>query len=247
MVWLWRAYVLSEVHRSPQGPYLEVSHLFPEEVFAYVTLKGFEDVGPYGLARFLAARGNAGVRVHRLDQVHSGRVATIEEAPCPADALVSLEAGEAVRVVAADCVPILLAARDGTSVAAVHAGWKGTLARIVESTVKRIREHDAGSLVAYLGPCIGPCCYAVERDRHALFREAFRGWVEDPGDRPVLDLRDLNVRLLLAAGVAPECIHVEERCTACGDGLCCSYRRDGERAGRMAALIGRTRHVYASA
>jgi YfiH family protein len=187
------------------------------------------------------------VRVHRLDQVHSGRVATIEEAPCPADALVSLQAGEAVRVVAADCVPILLAERDGTSVAAVHAGWKGTIAKIAESAVKRMREHHSGSLVAYLGPSIGPCCYAVERDRHALFKEAFPEWVEDSGDRPVLDLRDLNVRLLLAAGVARTNIYMEERCTVCCDGLCCSYRRDRERAGRMAALIGRMRYVHASA
>jgi YfiH family protein len=231
--------VLSEVRRSPQGPYLDVSHLFPEDVFAYVTLRGFEDVGPFGLARVLAARGNEGVRVHRLDQVHSGRVATVKEAPCPADALLSSKPGEAVRVVAADCVPVLLAQRDGPGVAAVHAGWKGTLARIVESAAERLRERCSGNLVAYVGPSIGPCCYTVERDRHTLFAKAFPTWAGEAGDRPALDLGGINVRLLLSAGVEPACIHVEERCTACGDGLCCSYRRDGERAGRMAALIGR--------
>ena len=224
-----------------------MSHLFPEDVFAYLTLRGFEDVGPFGLARFLAARGNAGVRVHRLEQVHSGRVATVIEAPCPADALVSLEPGEAVRVVAADCVPVLLAQHDGPAVAAVHAGWKGTMARIVESAAERLRERYSGSLVAYVGPSIGACCYTVDRDRHTLFAKAFPGWVGEAGDRPALDLGDITVRLLLAAGVEPATIHVEERCTACTDGLCCSYRRDGERAGRMAALIGRTRHVHASA
>lgn|GEM_PF-673673 len=231
--------MLSEVHRSPQGPYLDLSHLFPKDVFAYVTLRGFVDVGPFGLARFLAARGHAGVRVHRLDQVHSGRVATVEEAPCPADALVSLEPGEAVRVVAADCVPVLLAQRDGPAVAAVHAGWKGTVARIVERAAECLREHYSGSLVAYVGPSVGPCCYTVDRDRHILFAKTFPGWVGEAGDKPALDLGDLNTRLLLAAGVEPTSIHIEERCTACSDGLCCSYRRDGERAGRMAALIGR--------
>lgn len=231
--------MLSEVHRSPQGPYLELSHLFPKDVFAYVTLRGFEDVGPFGLARFLAARGNEGVRVHRLDQVHSGRVVAVEDAPCQADAIVSRHGGAAVRVVAADCVPILLAQRDGAGVAAVHAGWKGTLARIVESAAQRLREEYTGSLTAYVGPSIGPCCYNVDGDRHTLFEKAFPGWVGAAGDRPALDLGDLNVRLLLSAGVERAKIHVEERCTACSDGLCCSYRRDGERAGRMAALIGR--------
>jgi polyphenol oxidase len=231
--------VLTEVRRSLQGPYLDLSSLFQEDVFAYVTLRGFEDVGPHGLARFLAARGNVGVRVHRLNQVHSGCVATIEEAPCAADALVSHQRGEAVRVVAADCVPVLLAQRDGPAVAAIHAGWKGTVARIVESAAERLREGYSGSLVAYVGPSIGACCYTVDHDRHALFEKAFPGWVTEAGDRPALDLADLNVRLLLAAGVEPSSIHVEERCTACSDGLCCSYRRDGERAGRMAALIGR--------
>jgi hypothetical protein len=121
------------------------------------------------------------------------------------------------------------------------------MARIAESAVEHLRERYGGSLVAYVGPSIGPCCYAVDRDRHTLFAKAFPGWVGEAGDRPVLSLGDLNVRLLLSAGVEPAGIHVEERCTACTDGLCCSYRRDGERAGRMAALIGRTRHVHASA
>lgn len=231
--------MLSEVRHSPAGPYLDLSPLFPEPVFAYVTLRGFRDVGPVGLARFLAARGEEGVRVHRVEQVHSGRVASIEEAPCAADALVSREAGEAVRVVAADCVPILLAQRDGPGVAAVHAGWKGTLARIARAAAHSL--GGARELVAYLGPCIGACCYTVDTERYLRFDEAFPGWLPPAGPRPSLDLRGLNVKLLEEAGVEPASIHVEERCTACGDDLCCSYRRDGEQAGRMAALIGRRR------
>lgn len=231
--------MLSEVHHAPAGPYLDLSLLFPKGIFAYVTLRGFRDVGPVGLARFLAAHGEEGVRVHRVEQVHSGRVASLEEAPCPADALVSFEAGEAVRVVAADCAPLLLARRDGQGVAAVHAGWKGTLARIAESAALRL--GGGPGLIAYVGPCIGPCCYTVDAERYAAFQKSFPGWLPPPGVRPALDLRDLNVRLLSRAGLEGDAIHVEERCTACGDGLCCSYRRDGEHAGRMAALIGRRR------
>jgi polyphenol oxidase len=233
--------VLSEVRHSSLGPYFDLSHLFPEGTFAYFTLKGFEDVGPHGLARFLAIRGEAGARVHRVEQVHSGRVVGIEEAPCKADALVSRAPSEAVRVVAADCVPILLARRDGSAVAAVHAGWKGTLARIAESAAAALRGSGRAELVAYVGPAVGACCYRVGPERRALFEEAFPGWVPPGSDGPVLDLKDLNVRQLHAGGLGPGAIHVEERCTACDVDLCCSYRRDGERAGRMAALIGRRR------
>jgi polyphenol oxidase len=144
-----------------------------------------------------------------------------------------------VRVVTADCVPILLAAADGSRYAAVHAGWKGTLARIVQAAVSAM-ECPPASLTAYIGPAVGPCCYGVDRERHELFAREFPGWLPPAGERTALDLQALNAKQLGEAGVSEASLHVEERCTSCDLGLCCSYRRDGERAGRMAALIGRT-------
>ncbi len=140
----------------------------------------------------------------------------------------------------ADCVPILLANGDGSRYAAVHAGWKGTLARIVEGAAARVAGGDMRSLTAYVGPAIGPCCYTVDGERFAAFDREFPGWLPPVGSAPTLDLQSINARMLEAAGVPPHSIHVEERCTSCSLGLCCSYRRDGERAGRMASLVGRT-------
>lgn len=231
--------MLSEVHQGSGGPYLDLTPLFGGGTFAYVTLKGSWGTDPDQLREFLRERGRDVRAVHRVVQVHSGRVVSPEEAPCDADAIVGSAAGEAVRVVTADCVPILLAASDGSRYAAVHAGWKGTLARIVQAGV-RATGSDPASLVAYVGPAVGPCCYGVDRARYEAFSKEFPGWLAPAGDRPALDLQSLNARQLEEAGLKASSIHVEARCTSCDLGLCCSYRRDGERAGRMAALIGRT-------
>ena len=231
--------MLSEIRTSPMGPYLDASPLFPPGVGAFLTLRGFEDVSPEGLARFLSLVGLPCRRVHRVNQVHSARAVGVEEAPCDADALISTQIGEWVRVVTADCVPVLMASEEGRAVAAVHAGWKGTLARIVEEAGRRLLEGRKPG-AAYVGPAVHPCCYGVPEERVERFRRAFPGWLPATSGPPRLDLVDLNVRMLGGLGFSDPFIRVENRCTACGDGVCCSYRRDGERAGRMAALIGRT-------
>ncbi len=232
--------MLSEIHGLDSGPFLDASGLFPGEVFAYVTLKGGAGADEAALLDFLRARGHGCSRVHRVEQVHSGKVVGAEHAPCRADGLVCDRPGEAVRVVTADCVPILLATKDGQRVAAVHAGWKGTLARIVETAVEQLRDGNGSGVTAYVGPAVGPCCYTVGEDRIAAFRAAFPGWVQTAGRR-ALDLPALNARMLERAGLGEDDIHREDRCTACSIGLCCSYRREGDAAGRMAAVIGRTR------
>ncbi len=230
----------SEVFSSPEGPYLNLTGRFPEGIYAYFLLKGHAGVSPEEIARFLAGRGHEVSAVHRVDQVHSARVVESEETPCEADAILCRRPGEAVRVVVADCVPLLLASGDGTAVAAVHAGWRGTLGRIAEAALSALGS-DPEKVVAFLGPSVGPCCYRVDASRHARFREAFGGVTgpsgADGADR--LDLAAINAARLAARGVRPERLHRETRCTSCDVALCCSYRRDGERAGRMAAVIGR--------
>lgn len=233
--------MLSDVKRCSRGAYLDVSHLFPAPLFAFVTLAGFRGVSPEELSAFLAEQGLGATEVHRVEQVHSGRVVDAAEAPCEADALVCSQPGHAVRVVTADCVPILMATADGRRFAAVHAGWKGTLARIAAGAAHRTTFSDGSDLLAYVGPAIGACCYAVDGARYASFAEAFQGSVDPSAPNRRLDLPALNVALLREAAVPPSSITVEERCTACGDGLCCSYRRDGDGAGRMAAIIGKRR------
>ena len=230
--------MISAPMQSPFGPFFALTSLFPKGTFAYFLLKGNQGVSPESIEAFLAWRGHGTIKVHKVDQVHSNKVVSANEAPCEADAIVVTRPGEAARVVTADCVPLLIASQDGRA-AAVHAGWRGTLAKIASRAIAEIGSPPS-RLAAYVGPSIGPCCYAVDAERHRSFREVFGEAVKPrAGQEPYrLDLSALNAALLTEAGVAPEKIFREERCTSCAVELCCSYRRDGERAGRMAAVIG---------
>ncbi len=228
----------SEPVASSFGPFLDLTPILPGGVFAYVLLRGNNGAAPETVSAFLASRGHGDIRVHRVDQVHSNKAVLAVDTPCEADAIVVTSPGQAARVVTADCVPILLASPGGRA-AAVHAGWRGTLAGVAARALKAL-DAAPETVSAYLGPAIGPCCYAVGADRYSLFCEAFPGIVPvRPSEMPCrLDLSTINAALLREAGVAGERIFIEARCTSCDDALCCSYRRDGERAGRMVAVIG---------
>jgi hypothetical protein len=210
----------------------------------------------------------------RLRQVHgTGVVSLGRHSPFPpegpdwnvGDIAASDHAGVALCVKVADCVPILLAdTRDG-SVAAVHAGWRGTAAGAARSAVEALGEHfgaDPADLVAAIGPSIGPCCYRVGQDVRAAYEEAgtragaLDAWFSRvpsvealrgvPGKDPAasgggpalfLDTWTANADQLRDAGVPASQVHVSRVCTSCHRDTFHSYRVDGERAGRMIGLI----------
>lgn len=143
-------------------------------------------------AAFLRALGAGRAWLEALRQCH-GDVIHVVDAPLGhtlrGDALITRAPGLLLAVQTADCVPILLVDRKRRAVAAVHAGWRGTLARIVEKTLGRMRmEFDthAGDVVAALGPAIGVCCYDVGPEVAQAFAAQFadaREWFEGPFDR----------------------------------------------------------------
>jgi polyphenol oxidase len=213
----------------------------------------------------------------RLHQVH-GAAAVVARAnghpfdsaqgrPLPqADIQLTQEAGLAIAVQTADCLPILLADPRSGAVAAAHAGWRGLAARVPEAVVSALgREYgsQASDLIVAIGPAIGPCCYEVGSDvRDALARAGFddrelaRCFFDRPqattinpsmsslsstrrADRWFFDSLAVARRQLERAGVAPDRIHATGLCTASHPDVFCSYRRDGRPAGRMAAAIRR--------
>jgi YfiH family protein len=185
----------------------------------------------------------AGLRFARVRQVHGNRVLRADAACDPAeeaDAVLSTVEGVAACVSVADCVPVLIADPATGAVAAVHAGWRGTLARAAAEGVLALGREagaPAARLLAAIGPSIGPCCYEVSTDLAATFRDAIGDAVVRPGPRPALDLWRANAAILAAAGVPPERIEVLGRCTACERDRFFSHRRDGGRTGRQVAFI----------
>ncbi|MCL6481685.1 MAG: peptidoglycan editing factor PgeF [Firmicutes bacterium] len=129
--------------------------------------------------RFLAAVGADGLPLVTLRQIHSDLVHTVTAPPRTAargDAQMSRTPGLLLAVGTADCVPILLVDPEHRAVAAVHAGWRGTLKRIAEKTVGRMQMEFGSrpaSLLAALGPAIGACCYEVGPEVAAAFAGQF--------------------------------------------------------------------------
>ena len=175
--------------------------------------------------------------LHTLRQVHGNRVVAVPPPPAAGaegDALLALAPGTAVGVWTADCVPILLVAPEGGAAAAVHAGWRGSAARIAERAVVALCRSVGcrpDALLAAIGPHIGSCCYEVDAPVRDAIRDAevFR-----PGRAGhwYLDLGLLNLRQLAAAGVSAARIERVGGCTACDPETYESHRRDASR-GRM--------------
>jgi len=185
----------------------------------------------------------------RVNQVHGARIATERECAGPtppaADGVVSASPGIAVAVFTADCVPILLATSCGTTVAAVHAGWRGLAAGVVGAGVAAVRglASNPSPLVAAIGPHIGACCYEVDAPvvdaLRGRFAHALPGAVRPtrPG-HVAIDLASLAREALVGAGLAPDAVGVlPDACTRCDPERFHSYRRDGLAAGRLVHFI----------
>jgi hypothetical protein len=147
------------------------------------------------------------------------------------DALVTNRPGLAVSVRTADCYPILLADTRHLAVAAVHAGWRGTAAHIVDRTLERMNTEfgtEPRDVIAAIGPGIRVCCYEVGEEVARQF--GYDG-------RAHLDLVLENRKQLEAAGVPPHNIEALDVCTFCDAERFFSYRREKEKAGRMTSYI----------
>jgi hypothetical protein len=155
------------------------------------------------------------------------------------DASLTRRAGRVCAVQVADCLPVLMAVRDGSAIAAAHAGWRGLAAGVLEATAKGLAV-EPGQLIAWLGPAIGHAHFEVGDE----VREGFLAHDADAGDafaanargRWQCDLVGLARRRLAALGVAA--VFGGNWCTYADAARFFSYRRDG-RCGRMAALIWR--------
>ena len=218
--------------------------------------------------RFQTAAGAKDLPLITLKQFHSDVIHVFDTGPgeaCKGDASITNRPGLLLAIQTADCVPILLVDPKKRAVAAIHAGWRGTLARIAAKTIGKMQMHFATNprdLLAAIGPSIGPCCYEVGTEVATQFLSQFADaptyfdefrtgdepnpiqWLNmmPPGHQPppkgvLLDLRKANRSQLLAAGLRPQNIYVSDLCTACRPDLLFSYRKQGAHSGRLMSVI----------
>jgi YfiH family protein len=218
---------------------------------------------------FQSALGASDLHLVSLKQIHSDVIHLFDSAPaepCQGDASITNRPGLLLAVQTADCVPILLVDPKKRAIAAVHAGWRGTLARIVVKAIGQMQmqfKTKPADLLAAIGPSIGGCCYEVGTEVATQFLSQFPEapeWFDEfrtgdepnpiqwlnrmpPGHQPppknvLLDLRKANRAQLLGAGLRTPNIFLSDLCTACRRDLLFSYRKEGPQSGRLLSVIG---------
>jgi YfiH family protein len=191
--------------------------------------------------------------IRLVRQVHGIAIAAIQKqtagewTPPTADGIVSNDDRVAVAVRVADCAPILLADTTRRAVAAVHAGWRGTMQGIAgEAVAAMTREFGcrAEDLIAGIGPCLGLCCGEMGPEVVEMFRAAGHGegrigrWFQTgTSGRPYFDLWLANREQLEAAGMKPDRIFMSGLCSRSHPDVFHSYRAKGSGAGRMLGVI----------
>lgn len=195
--------------------------------------------GPDGTAALAAAVGISAERVAQSPQVHGAHVRVIRDAtalaaPVPdADGQATNLRGVACVVRVADCLPVVLITPE--AVAAVHAGWRGLAAGVLQEGLRALRGLGATEIRAAIGPGARVCCYEAGDEVHAAFAHLGPGVREGAhADLPAV------ARAILDGDKVTE-IHDSGLCTICAPtGLLWSYRREGARAGRQGGIAWRS-------
>jgi YfiH family protein len=188
-----------------------------------------------------------------MKQVHGAQFARVDSAGAfgEADAMTTSVTGVGLCILTADCVPALFVAPSSRAVAAIHAGWRGTLAGIAVDALQALATAygtAAGDVYVALGPAIGPCCYEVDggiaddlAKRWRSAEVAIRRYTRNGQAKAQLDLRRANAAMLIESGVAAERISLVGGCTCCESVEFFSYRRAADSAnvtGRQLSFIG---------
>jgi polyphenol oxidase len=194
-----------------------------------------------------------------IRQIHSPITLTIDtpanlatpegKAVLEGDGLITTLPNILLGIGTADCVHVLTADTRQRIVAAFHAGWRGTVARIVESGIAQLRQtyrSRTEDLIAAIGPCIGPCCYAVGEEVQTAFAANFPHAIHlfhPAANETHLDLWKANRLQLIAAGIPAAQTSILKLCTACsqtahGQRRFFSHRAEHGVAGRMLNVVG---------
>lgn len=208
---------------------------------------------------FSEAVGIDGKSIISVPQIHSADVRVVSRdekgygvhktSPFSCDGYVTREKGVALGVKTADCVPILMEARNEKdeviAVCAIHAGWRGTVAKIAKVGVERLLSFSASAekIFVAIGPCIHRCCYEVGEDFCREVKEKLgRNYdnyfmIASKDGKLYADLTEINLKILISCGILKENIDVSDLCACCNTDLFYSHRASGGIRGTMMSVI----------
>ncbi|GGM78847.1 laccase domain protein [Dyadobacter beijingensis] len=192
---------------------------------------------------FFGSLGIPFEQVAKAHQVHGTDIVVVTE---PSrfegfDALITNVAAIHLAVTVADCTPILIYDRITGAVAAIHAGWKGTVGGIVEKTVAAMRAHygtNPADCLGYVGTCIDECSFEVDNDVAQHFTSVYKRWDEASG-KFLVNLKASNRDQLIRSGLTPENIEVSPYSTVIHNDDYFSHRAEKGLTGRLLVTIGR--------
>ncbi len=237
-----------------------IAEKFPGLTMVQSTRYGGVSVGPYAALnlglntgdegeaiagnrrRFWSALGTSEAHTAGGYQVHGSEIKVVGQ---PGyfdghDAFATNQPGIFLSVTVADCVPLLIFDPVKKAIAAVHAGWRGTVAQIAAKTVKALQEAygtDPADCIAYIGTCIGFDSFEVGAEVAAEFAPELQKETGSPG-KYLVDLKEANRKQLLQAGLPGASIEVSPFCTVQDHHRFFSFRKEGGITGRMLAVIG---------
>jgi polyphenol oxidase len=188
-------------------------------------------------------------RIVTMKQVHGDHIVPVQDSAIKetgeADGMLTRQGGIYLGILTADCVPILFLASGQKLAAAVHAGWRGTLAGIATKMVQLLSEEQSilpSEIEVALGPSIDGCCYEIGRDVAEPLIDQWSGTanscIQVRESKTYLDLRDLNAAILHRAGIPQSQIFRIGPCTSCAEDEFFSYRREKKQTGRQISFIG---------
>jgi len=237
-----------------------IAEKFPGLTMAQSTRYGGTSEGPYadlnlGLStgdgreavmenrrRFWSALGTSEAHAAGGYQVHGSEIKIVDQ---PGyfdghDAFVTDRPGIFLSVTIADCVPVLIFDPVKKTIAAVHAGWRGTVEQITGKTVallQKVYGTNPADCIAYIGTCIGFDSFEVSAEVAREFAPELQKEAGSPG-KYLVDLKEANRMQLMQAGMPGELIEVSPFCTAKDHHRFFSFRKEGGVTGRMLAVIG---------
>jgi YfiH family protein len=185
-----------------------------------------------------------GKDVYKVTSEDKGRGSlSRESAVQDKDALITGEAGIFLASFYADCVPLFFMDPVRKAVGLAHAGWKGTVSSIAQSTIQAMVD-DLGCSIenirSAIGPSIGPCCYEVDHNVIGYFHNAniHYGIEQKDNGHYWLDLKEINRQIMIKAGIMPMHIEISSLCTSCRPDYFFSHRLEKGKTGRMMSWIG---------